>query len=135
MNRMVLVFASVLCCSLWAFAQSATQGYPSGQTAGAPGGATSNGNATVTVDGCLSGSDGNYVLKDKTSGTSYNLAGNTTKLGPHVGHEVQVTGTASTASSGANSGASSTASGAMGAQTTLRITSFKHVSASCNAGQ
>lgn len=138
MKRTVLAFAAVLCCSLWAFAQADTQGYPSGQTAGAPAGATSNGNATVTVDGCLSGSDGSYMLKDKASGMTYNLTGNTSKLGAHVGHEVQVTGTATSASPGTESSASATtpanASGATG-ENTLRVSSMKHISATCNAGQ
>jgi hypothetical protein len=137
MKRTILVFAAVLCSGLWAFAQSATQGYPSGQTAGAPMAGTSNGNATVTVDGCLSGSAGSYMLKDKTSGTTYNLTGNTSKLGPHVGHEVQITGTPSSAS-GANASGSATSSGSasgMGGENTLRVSSMKHIAASCTASQ
>jgi hypothetical protein len=138
MKRTILVFAAVLCSGLWAFAQSDAQGYPSGQTAGAPTASTSNGNATVTVDGCLSGSEGSYLLKDKASGTTYNLTGNTSKLGAHVGHEVQITGTPSNAPSGVNSSASATSSGnasAMAGQNSLRVSSMKHIATSCTAGQ
>jgi hypothetical protein len=137
MKRTILVFAAVLCSGLWAFAQSATQGYPSGQTAGAPTASTSNGGGTVTVDGCLSGSEGSYMLKDKSSGATFNLTGNTSKLAAHVGHEVRITGTPSSAS-GASSSASETSSGnasGMGGQNTLRVSSMKHIAASCTAGQ
>ena len=61
-------------------------------------------------EGCLSGSDGNYTLTDK-NGNSFQLTGDTAKLSEHVGHEVKVTGTASSASTSPSGG---TASGTMG---------------------
>lgn len=53
---------------------------------------------TQTIQGCLSGSNGNYTLTDK-SGKIYHLAGDTSQLIKHVGHEVEVTGTMKPASS------------------------------------
>src|SRR5579859_5624676 len=46
------------------------------------------------IEGCLSGSNGNYTLTDK-NGTAYQLSGDTSKLADHVGHEVKITGTLS----------------------------------------
>lgn len=140
MKKIILVLAAFLCCSLWAFAQtdnSAAQPNTAGQTAGAPGSsATSGSSSAMTVDGCLSGSAGNYTLKDKASGTTYTLAGDTSKLAKHIGHEVQVTGTASGSGSSASSASNATASGntsALGGNMTLNVTSFKHIATSCSA--
>lgn len=137
-----LVLAALLCCGLWAFAQTdnqAAQPNMSGQTAGAPSAtSTSSGNSTMTVDGCLSGSAGNYTLTDKTSGTTYTLAGDTSKLSDHVGHEVRVTGTMSGSGSSASSASNATASGntsAMGGQQTITVRSMKHVAATCTASK
>ena len=83
----------------------------------------------MTVEGCLSGSNGNFTLTDK-NGTSYQLTGDTAKLSDHVGHEIKVTG-----SSGSPTGAESStgaASGAAGGQT-LQVTSVKHVSKTCKS--
>src|SRR5215469_13703325 len=43
----------------------------------------------TTVEGCLSGSNGNYTLTS-SSGTTYQLAGDTSQLSDHVGHEMQI---------------------------------------------
>ncbi|HEY3929060.1 MAG TPA: hypothetical protein VGL89_11840 [Candidatus Koribacter sp.] len=139
MKKTILVLAALLCTSLWAFAQTdreAAQPNTSGQTAGAPAPSTTSGNSTMTVDGCLSGSAGTYTLKDKTTGTTYALSGNTSKLADHVGHEVQVTGTTSGSGSSASSAANEAASGntsAMGGTQTITVSSFKHISTSCSA--
>src|SRR5215470_7553241 len=61
------------------------------------------------VEGCLSGSAGNFTITD-ASGTTYQLAGDTSKLSDHVGHEVKVwgeSGGSSASASGATSSASS----------------------------
>ena len=137
-----LVLAALLCCGVWAFAQTdnqAAQPNTMGQTAGAPSPtATSSGSPTMTVDGCLSGSAGNYTLTDKTSGTTYTLAGDTSKMSDHVGHEVRVTGTMSGSGSSATSASSAAASGdtsAMGGHQTLTVSSMKHVAATCSASK
>ena len=83
------------------------------------------------IQGCLSGSNGNYTLTD-TSGTAYQLAGDTAKLSEHVGHEVELTGTQSSASSSS----SSTSSGQTGTpnQPTFRVSSIRHISKTCSSG-
>ena len=89
----------------------------------------------TTVQGCLSGSDGNYTLTDKT-GTAYKLTGETAQLQAHVGHTIQVTGTASP---GMNSRRMGNQTGSMSeaaeSQPTLDVTSFKHISANCSGMQ
>src|SRR2546428_13291904 len=59
-----------------------------------------NASGQTSVEGCLQGSNGNFILTDN-SGTTYQLQGDTSKLNEHVGHEVRITGTTS-ASAGAN---------------------------------
>lgn len=129
MKRMFLLFAAMLCLSLWGVAQTsqdATQPNPS---------ATSSGNASMTVDGCLGGSAGAYTITDKTSGTTYKLEGSTSKMAAHVGHEVQVTGTTSGGSSDSSASSASSASAMGGGSQTLTVTSFKHVAATCSASK
>ena len=114
MKKVILLFASITCFSFCGFAQSSPDaGSPSnsGQTAGAPTSRASGGSSTMTVDGCLSGSAGHYMLKDKTSGTSYMLTGATAKLEKHVGHEVQVTGTMSSGEGGSETSGMNTPAG------------------------
>ena len=48
-----------------------------------------------TLQGCLKGSTGNFTLTNK-SGATYQIRGDASKLGEHVNHEVQITGTTST---------------------------------------
>jgi hypothetical protein len=116
-----LVLSIVLLSACWVVAQDSTQ--TSTQT-----GSNAAGSET-TVQGCLSGSNGNYMLTDK-NGTAYQLTGETAKLSAHVGHEVRITGTMG----------SSTATGSMGTQgsnasQTLSVTSMKHISKTCqNSG-
>ena len=46
----------------------------------------------ITVQGCLSGADGNYSISDP-NGATYQLVGSDRLLSSYVGHMVQVTGT------------------------------------------
>jgi len=103
----------------WAIAQD--------QTGSASSRAGQSASGQTTVEGCLSGSNGNFTLTDK-NGTSYELTGDTAKLSEHVGHEVKITGMPS---SGA--GASGASAGA-GASQTLQVSSVKHVSKTCKSG-
>jgi uncharacterized protein DUF5818 len=81
------------------------------------------------VEGCLQGSNGNFTLTDN-SGTTYTLAGDTSKLTEHVGHEVRIKGTTSGAgASGASAGAGASAGGGQ----TLTVESVKHVSKTCKS--
>ena len=115
---------------------AATSGQSSaGQTT--PGAAANSAANSVTVDGCLAGSGSSYTLKDKTSGVTYQLAGDTAKLAPHVGHELQLTGTTSTGSASATAGgatsATPTASTSGGSSPTLNMMSGKVLSNTCSA--
>jgi hypothetical protein len=94
----------------------------------------SSSGSQTSVQGCLSGSDGNFTITDQ-SGTTYRLTGDTSKLTEHVGHEVKITGTTSadSAASGASGAAGSTA-GSAGASQELQVSSVKHIAKSCTSG-
>jgi Protein of unknown function (DUF5818) len=84
-----------------------------------------------SVEGCLQGSNGNFTLTDN-AGTTYTLAGDTSKLTEHVGHEVRIKGSTSGAGAGAGAGASAGAGAAGGGQT-LTVESVKHVAKTCKS--
>lgn len=130
--RKIFMLLSVLLLGLsWAVAQNST---PSGSTSNSGQTTRTGAGGQMTVEGCLSGSNGNFTLTDK-NGMSYQLTGDTAKLSEHVGHEVKVTGTSESAAAGASGSTepSGTAGGA-GAGQTLQVTSLKHVSKSCKSG-
>src|ERR1700692_4383501 len=83
-----------------------------------------------SVQGCLGGADGNYTLTDQ-SGTSYRLTGDTAKLSEHIGHEVKISGTKSTATA---TGESDTMGKTNGAQQAIQVTSVKHIAKTCQSG-
>jgi len=120
MRKPLLLSVLLLACCAWVQAQA----YPQSSATQATGGTS----GSTTVQGCLSGSAGNYTLT-ADNGTTYTLTGNTTELKDHVGHEVQITG--KTASS--SSSASSTSEATAGAGQTLEVTSMKHLSKSCKS--
>jgi hypothetical protein len=135
MKKTILVTAVLACSALWAVAQTSM---PSSQTgAGQSTSTAAPTGSPVTVDGCLAGAAGSFTLKDKATGTNYNLAGDTSKLAAHVGHEVAITGTTSSASASAASGTPSTATSgstdSASSQQTLNVTSAKMISSSCSA--
>jgi Protein of unknown function (DUF5818) len=77
------------------------------------------------VEGCLHAANGSYTLTDK-SGTVYHLEGDSAKLAEHIGHEVEITGTA------ANSGTSATRTSTSGEmERTLDVKDVKHISKTC----
>jgi uncharacterized protein DUF5818 len=117
MRQIFLILSIVLLGLTWAIAQDST-----GATSSRAGQSASS---QTTVEGCLSGSDGNFTLTDK-NGTTYQLTGDTAKLSEHVGHEVKITGMPS---SGAASGEASA-----GSSKTLEVSSVKHVSKTCKSG-
>ena len=123
-----LLLASILLLGVsWAAAQDTPA--QTGQKDDAT--ATSTGSQT-TVQGCLSGSDGKYMLTSD-DGKTFDLTGDTSKLAEHVGHEVKITGTQTTSGS-----TTSDSSGAMSNQSSgasLEVSSMKHVSKTCkNSG-
>jgi hypothetical protein len=133
--RQLFLLLSVLLLGLsWAVAQDSTS--PATQDSTSNSGQTSRTGAggQMTVEGCLSGSSGNFTLTDK-NGMSYQLSGDTAKLSEHVGHEVKVTGTSGSAGAGASGSTEpSGAAGTAGAGQTLQVTSVKHVSKTCKSG-
>jgi len=154
--RYLQLLAVLLLCGVWATAQnnpssqtsspdpststqSTTGSSSAGSTAADSSSAGSSqkdssmsetGTSGNSVEGCLSGSDGNYTLTDQT-GASYKLTGDTAKLSEHIGHEVKITGTKSSASA---TGASDTMGQTGGAQQAIEVTSVKHVSKTCKSG-
>jgi hypothetical protein len=128
--RHIFMLVSVLLLGLsWAIAQETpSQGSSSASGSSAQTSETAGGQ--MTVEGCLSGSNGNYTITDK-NGTSYQLTGDNAKLSEHVGHEVKVTGTSASAGTGASG---STESSAGRAGQTLQVSSVKHISKTCKSG-
>jgi len=117
---------ALLLSAAWVNAQQ----YP--QTSSSQTGSTGSEQAS-TVQGCLQGSNGNFMLTDD-AGTTYQIQGDTAKLTEHVGHEVQITGTVSTASSASTStspekGTTTSAS----QQRTIQMQDVKHVSTTCKS--
>lgn len=139
MKKFSLIPAILLLASAWVLAQSSTapsSQYPSSapssaqsaaqdasqaakdaqQTATQAGKDAANA-ATGNVEGCVGGSAGNYTLTD-SSGKTYQLAGDTSGLADHVGHDVKVSGATSAAS-------------AAGGTPTITVKKVKMVSATC----
>ncbi|HTT24919.1 MAG TPA: DUF5818 domain-containing protein [Candidatus Sulfotelmatobacter sp.] len=144
MRKLLLVFSVLLLGLTWSVAQNAagSQNSDASAQSNSASGSTSNGGQTpgqtpraaggqMTVEGCLSGSNGNFTLTDK-NGTSYQLTGDTAKLSAHVGHEVKVTGSSASAGEGASGSAETSAAGSAGE--TLHVTSLKHISKTCKSG-
>ena len=129
------LYSLLLLCTSWMLAQN----YPSSSSASQAG---SMSDSKTTVQGCLSGAAGNYSLTDN-SGSTYQLAGDTSKLAEHVGHKVEITGTkasagspSSTAPSGGTATSGGTApSGGAGNQQTLNVSSVKHISETCSTSR
>jgi hypothetical protein len=130
MRKLLLLGSVLLLGTFWAVAQDST---PSGQSDSSQSTPTQSSSgqsmAKQTVEGCLSGANGKYTLTD-SQGNNYDLAGDTSKLADHVGHEVKITGT----TGGADASGTATSSGS-GSGQTLQVSSVKHVSKTCkNAG-
>jgi len=141
--RQVLLCVSVLLLGLtWSVAQTGGSSDTSSGSSGQYSGSASSGQTGAsgqmdhskgghtTVEGCLSGSNGNFTLTDK-QGNSYQLTGDTAKLSEHVGHEIKVTGSADTSTGGGTTTSDSTGAGA---SQTLQVMSVKHVSKTCQSG-
>ena len=85
----------------------------------------------MTVEGCLSGTNGNYTLTAK-DGKMYELTGDTAKLSNHIGHEMKITGTVESGSMTPSGGG--TAGETASSKATLQVSSFKHISKTCSSG-
>lgn len=161
MRKVYLITSILLLSSVWLMAQttpsSSTQQPTTPSTtdqaspsATSPSQSTSTTTQTTTTDttqtssnsssieGCLSGSAGSYTLTD-TTGKTWQLAGDTSKLTEHVGHDVRLTGSegnsgaSGSSSSAAGSSASSTGAGAgaSGSQPTFTVQKVKMISSTC----
>jgi hypothetical protein len=149
MRKLILVAVTLLCSGLWAFAQSSSSSSTSpadssaGQMGSTSASSTTSG-ANTSIDGCLSGASGSYTLKDKASGTTYNLAGDTSKLASHVGEEVRISGSSEASTSASASSPSSSASStpsssgssmSNGSGQSFNVHSVSKVSSTCSSGQ
>src|SRR6202166_3905108 len=136
MRKLLLLLSVLLLGACWAVAQDSTsqQNSHSSDTSASSASSGQTGSAAAgsatSVQGCLSSSSGNYTLSDK-NGNTYQLTGDTAKLSEHVGHEVKVTGTSSSAST---TGGGTTAGQAGANAQTLEVSSVKHISKTCQNG-
>lgn len=143
MRKLILVAVTLLCSGLWAVAQTSSSpsssgqmGSESGSSSGQMSSSSSNSGSSQSFTGCLSGAAGSYTLRDKATGTTYNLTGDNSQLAKHVNEEVRVSGTEANSSAASSSGTSSTAtgstSGATGGEKSLTVTSVSKVASSCS---
>jgi hypothetical protein len=131
MSKTLMLAAILLLSAAWIQAQEDHSKAGSNPQAGSPTSASQDSSkgdsgSSQSVEGCLQGANGSFTLTDQ-SGTTWQLAGDTSKLTEHVGHEVQIkgsTGGASPAGAGA---------GAAGGQQTLTVESVKHMSKTCKS--
>lgn len=125
MKNLYLIAATLL-LAVWASAQGTP---PSEQQPTAQ--ASSHAQPADTgqsIEGCLASSNGSFTLTDK-SGKTYQLAGDTTKLGDHVGQTLRVWGSEKKATD--PPGTSSLAN----AQPTFTVEKMKMVAPSCAASK
>jgi hypothetical protein len=109
---------------------------------------TSN-NSSTSIEGCLSGSAGNWTLTDQ-SGKTWQLAGDTSKLSDHVGHQVRLMGTDNSSSASGSSSPSSSSSStsspsssagttgagsSSGTQSTFTVNKVKMISSTCSTSK
>jgi hypothetical protein len=163
MRKAMLLSAAITLCAAMALAQDT----PSAGASSQAGSATSNAAQTNTdqnmsgnsIQGCLTGTTGNYMLTDAT-GATYKVQGDESQLSANLNKQVEVTGTVgssasasatnnpdsnapnSSASGQPNQGGNPNASGAGGSSTgatatatatkTLDVTSVKAVGDSCS---
>lgn len=126
--RQIFLFVSVLLLGLsWAVAQD-TSSQSSAGSAGSGQTTHASSGHEKSVEGCLSESNGSYMLTAK-NGTMYQLSGDTATLKEHVGHEVKVTGAMTSGSSGMSNG-----SAMSNGSHTIDVTSVKHISKTCQSG-
>jgi len=130
MSKTLMLAAILLLSAAWVQAQEDHSKAGSDPQAGSSTSASQDSGksdaGSQSVEGCLQGSNGSFTLTDQ-SGTTWQLAGDTSKLTEHVGHEVQIkgsTGGASPAGAGA---------GAAGGQQTLTVESVKHLAKTCKS--
>jgi hypothetical protein len=156
MRKAMLLSAAITLCAVMALAQDTPSAGASSQ-AGSTTTQTSTDQNTSgnTIQGCLTGTSGNYMLTDST-GMAYKVQGDDSQLSSNVNKQVEVMGTVastasasasnspdssapnSSASGDANASAGGSSSGSTGATATatasktLTATSVKAVADSCS---
>lgn len=172
MKKAMLLSAAITLCTCLALAQDTPSTGTSSQT-GSTANSTTQGNtdqnasansgSSNTIEGCLTGTSGNYMLTDAT-GISYKVQGDESQLSSNLNKQVEVMGTvgssasasasnnadtnapnSSSASGQPNQGGNPNASGAGGASTgatatataskTLDATSVKAVGDTCSSNK
>ncbi|HSS97250.1 MAG TPA: hypothetical protein VLK33_09480, partial [Terriglobales bacterium] len=86
MIRTLLLTVGLLCCSMWAIAQTSQD-----NTSNRPPEMNPS-SRQMMIEGCLANSGDNYTLTD-SAGTKYRLTGNMSSLSAHANQQVKVTGT------------------------------------------
>ena len=109
----------LLLCSTLLLAQDSSKSSNSGSPSG-----------TVTLQGCVDRSRGDYVLIQQNPGATYQLQGSSkAKLHNYLGQRVQVTGTQSPAMP---TSSDSMASGGSPAPVMIQVTSIKTIAKECS---
>jgi hypothetical protein len=90
---------------------------------------TSTSARPVSIEGCLSGGNGAYILTD-VKGSSYRLTGAPAKLSAQVGREVVVTGTVSGPPSDTHS-ESSSATARSRSYSQIEVTTVRQIAKTC----
>ena len=132
---MVLLFATA-----WMAAQSTPQSTSPNQQTATPESATApqTPDMPASIEGCLNGSAGSWTLTDQ-SGKTWQLAGDTSKLGDHVGHQVRLMGSEASKPPSGDAGSStapaSDAGASSGSQTTFTVKKVRMISSSCPASK
>jgi hypothetical protein len=133
MKKILVLLPLGLLWAAFAFAQNApaTQDAPTTDQA-TPSANTSSG--STSVQGCLSESDGNYMLTQDGNGTTYKLAGDESQLKKHVGHEVAITGQSTSTTGSAAAGSDQPqAQSSSSDGTVLQVTDVKMISKQCTS--
>jgi hypothetical protein len=125
MKKLFLWAALTFLCASFGWAQQSDKSTGSSDPSG-------------TIKGCLSGSDGNYMLTQDETGAKFRLVGNEDKLKSHIGHELLVTGqlgnAASAADPGENNPSASASGGSSARSSVVQVSDIKMVSKHCSSG-
>jgi hypothetical protein len=162
MRKLMLLSAAVLVCAALAVAQDTPSAGQAGQsssttTTQTTTTQTSSGNA---IQGCLTGTTGNYTLTDAT-GVAYKVQGDESQFADNLNKEVEVMGTvgssasasagnspdnsassqagsdqgSANATAGGSSGTSTGATATANASKTLEVSSVKKVANTCGGNK
>ncbi len=123
MNRITIALL-VLLAGAFVWAQQSPT--PSQEQPQANQAQTTNDYGSRSVQGCLSGSSGNYMLKQDETGSTVKVSGDDAKLQSHVGHEVSIVGVVT-------NGSATTASDST-PQPTIEVAQLTEIANSCGTG-